>query len=350
MKRLHSGRSDAFVKSEEGEQGFWPSYADMMSAVALILFFLMLLSYTQNIITGNTLRTTQQALLNTEETLSVTQGDLEQSKLSLLEMQSRLAATIQQVASAEEELSRITITLNDARAQLSQQETTLSEQDEQLQQQAALIAAQEAYVNEATSELVSMREQMHTLAFLRLSIVGQVRDSMANTLGDSSTVSVSDNGSLVLSDGVFFEVNSSVVLDAAKPSLDRLIDAFYTALSDEDNLRYIDSIVISGHTDWDGTNWDNRILSTNRANAVLNYLLSGRGGKLQPFAQYFSAAGYGEERPVPGTDQNTPAGKAANRRIEISIILKDESILDVVDSYLAIDMPEGMTATVSTEG
>ena len=27
-----------------GEQGFWPSYTDMMSAVALILFFLMLLA------------------------------------------------------------------------------------------------------------------------------------------------------------------------------------------------------------------------------------------------------------------------------------------------------------------
>ena len=39
--------------AEGGEQGFWPSYADMMSALALILFFLMLISYIQNLITGN---------------------------------------------------------------------------------------------------------------------------------------------------------------------------------------------------------------------------------------------------------------------------------------------------------
>ena len=45
MRRQYVGRSDAMVRSAEGEQGFWPSYADMMSAVALILFFLMLLSY-----------------------------------------------------------------------------------------------------------------------------------------------------------------------------------------------------------------------------------------------------------------------------------------------------------------
>ena len=50
MRRTFQGRSGAFVRSSEGEQGFWPSYADMMSAVALILFFLMLLSYIQNLI------------------------------------------------------------------------------------------------------------------------------------------------------------------------------------------------------------------------------------------------------------------------------------------------------------
>ena len=41
MRRHYSGRSDALVSSSDGEQGFWPSYADMMSAVALILFFLI---------------------------------------------------------------------------------------------------------------------------------------------------------------------------------------------------------------------------------------------------------------------------------------------------------------------
>ena len=41
MRRQYKGRTDAMVKSQEGEQGFWPSYADMMSAVALILFFLI---------------------------------------------------------------------------------------------------------------------------------------------------------------------------------------------------------------------------------------------------------------------------------------------------------------------
>ena len=76
MRRQYSGRSDALVKSAEGEQGFWPSYADMMSAVALILFFLMRLSYIQNLITGNNLRSTQEILAETEDTLAQTRIDL----------------------------------------------------------------------------------------------------------------------------------------------------------------------------------------------------------------------------------------------------------------------------------
>ena len=132
----------------------------------------------------------------------------------------------------------------------------------------------------------------------------------------------------------------SQIKPEAVPTLNKLIDAFAAILSNEENTRYIDSIVISGHTDSTGGSWDNRVLSTNRANAVLGYLLTNGGGKLTPYVQYFSAAGYGAERPIPGTDQSTPEGRAANRRIEISIILKDDSILDIVDNYLGIEVPQ----------
>ncbi|MBO5497322.1 MAG: hypothetical protein J5967_07960, partial [Oscillospiraceae bacterium] len=53
---------------------------------------------------------------------------------------------------------------------------------------------------------------------------------------------------------------------------------------------------------------------------------------------YFCAAGYGETRPVASNDST--AGQAQNRRIEISMILKDETVLDIVEQYLALDLPE----------
>ena len=357
MRRGYTGRSDALVKSEQGEQGFWPSYADMMSAMALILFFLMLLSYTQNMITGNNLRNTQKTLSNTEETLSVTQqnldtrqAELEAAQRELAEAQSQLALRLQQVQSAERELETITADLNAAQLTLDQQQADLAAQTAQLQQQQALIAEQDAYVRQANEELLNMHNTMATISVLRLSILEQIRDSIAQVMGDPSKVSISDNGSIVLGDGVFFDSGAATIKPEAQPTLNRLIDAFATILADENNTRYIDAIVINGYTDWDDTNWNNRILSTNRANAVLEYMLTYGADKLTKYAQYFSAAGYGEERPVPGADQNTEEGRAANRRIEISIILKDDSILDIVDSYLDIELPEGISANVVPAG
>ena len=87
MRRRYSGRSDALVKSAEGEQGFWPSYADMMSAVALILFFLMLLSYIQNLITGNDLR-------NTQDVLAETRLALDETRINLADTEDTLALTL----------------------------------------------------------------------------------------------------------------------------------------------------------------------------------------------------------------------------------------------------------------
>jgi hypothetical protein len=44
-------------------------------------------------------------------------------------------------------------------------------------------------------------------------------------------------------------------------------------------------------------------------------------------------------------DNSSAEGRAQNRRIEISMILKDESVLDIVDQYLAITVPEAVTAS-----
>ncbi|MBR6839854.1 MAG: hypothetical protein IKM82_04620, partial [Oscillospiraceae bacterium] len=90
MRRQYVGRSDAMVRSAEGEQGFWPSYADMMSAVALILFFLMLLSYISNMITGNNLK-------NTESQLEETRIQLAAREQELSDLEQALIVTMKQV-------------------------------------------------------------------------------------------------------------------------------------------------------------------------------------------------------------------------------------------------------------
>ena len=333
MRRQYSGRADSMVKSAEGEQGFWPSYADMMSAVALILFFLMLLSYIQNLITGNTLQNTQDLLADTETRLASTELDLKNTEDSL-------ALTLKQVEDAESELSKITIDLDRVKLTLAEKEDDLAAQDKLLSDQAALLQDQEEYMKAASREILELRGQMQTIAVLRLSILEQIRDSVVKVMGDASKVSIGENGNIVLSEGVFFDVGSSAIKPGAIPTLNKLIDVFQSFLSNPENTKYVDSVVISGHTDSTGTDENNRVLSTDRANAVLGYLLENSGGKLQQYASYFCAAGYGETRPV--ADNETEEGRAQNRRIEISIILKDDSVMDIVESYLDIEVPESV--------
>lgn len=72
-------------------------------------------------------------------------------------------------------------------------------------------------------------------------------------------------------------------------------------------------IRVEGHTDSDGSQASNKILSENRAQAVKSYL----EGKGVP-AGLIEAKGLGEENPI--EDNSTASGKAKNRRTEIHLV------------------------------
>jgi OmpA-OmpF porin, OOP family len=73
------------------------------------------------------------------------------------------------------------------------------------------------------------------------------------------------------------------------------------------------SISVEGHTDANGSDSTNLILSQDRADAVRQYLVANFG--LNP--EKVSSVGYGEARPV--ATNETPAGRTRNRRIDLVI-------------------------------
>ena len=323
-----------------GEQGFWPSYADMMSALALILFFLMLLSYIQNLITGNDLQSTKKLLDSTKEELALTLSEMKDAEAALKSVTDDLDLAESKLQLQQKEIAGYTDKIAGYAAKIDEQTETITAQEK-------LIGDQAQYLRDANEEIVAMRNQMQTIAVLRLSILEQIRESIAQVMGDASKVSIGENGNIILSEGILFDLGSAEVKPGSQKVLNELIDVFDQFLGDEENARYVDSIVISGHTDSTGTDEVNRKLSTDRANAVLNYLLTGRNAALRDEAEYFCAAGYGATRPVQSND--TEAGRSANRRIEISMILRDETVLDIVEQYLALDLPEESEASSGSE-
>lgn len=73
------------------------------------------------------------------------------------------------------------------------------------------------------------------------------------------------------------------------------------------------SFIIEGHTDTSGPTVFNQKLSENRANAVLNFLVSSGVSK-----ERLSAVGYGEDKPL--NPNNTRKGREGNRRVEFKVV------------------------------
>ncbi len=71
-------------------------------------------------------------------------------------------------------------------------------------------------------------------------------------------------------------------------------------------------VVISGYADRTGPASHNQDLSVVRANAVRDYLVNGGAP-----ADMLVTTGYGESNPI--ADNSTATGRAANRRVELTI-------------------------------
>ncbi|MDX1409981.1 MAG: OmpA family protein, partial [Saprospiraceae bacterium] len=125
-----------------------------------------------------------------------------------------------------------------------------------------------------------------------------------NTAVESALASANADDKVIRLNYLFFETGSAALTDASQYELDNLVQIMN---------RYPDmQIEIGGHTDNTGDAESNLTLSRERAEAVRQRLVAAgiAEGRI-------SAIGYGQTRPV--ADNDTPDGRAENRRTEIKI-------------------------------
>ena len=108
---------------------------------------------------------------------------------------------------------------------------------------------------------------------------------------------------------IFFETDKYEILPGSYQALDEVI----AILKKYPQIH----VAIEGHTDNSGTAAKNKLLSENRALAVMHYLAE--KGKIE--TNRLSTAGYGASRPI--SDNKTVEGRATNRRVEIKILNTD---------------------------
>jgi len=104
--------------------------------------------------------------------------------------------------------------------------------------------------------------------------------------------------------GVTFLPGSATLTTDAKG----VLDTAAAALSGQKSL----NVELGGHTDSQGKDSANQALSQKRADSVRQYLMD-KGIE----GERMTAVGYGETQPI--ADNNTPAGRAENRRVEFKI-------------------------------
>jgi chemotaxis protein MotB len=296
-------------KKPEMSQNFWPSFADVMSTIALVLFFLMLLAYIQNIITGKNLDFSRKELAETQKKLESSRLEISQAEKELRLRQNEL-----EKVSAEVEQGRIDLKLS-----------------------ALEIEKQEKIIAMSNQELEKLRAKLQNIAVLRVDVLRNVKESIENEIGTTNEkgeplVSIGENANIVINENVMFDFGSSVIKHDAKKLLIQLALAFENILDKEDVRTNIDTISIDGHADKIGSSSSNLILSTERAMNVLDYIMRSNPLLEEKYGSYFAAAGYSEFRPIdPGESEEA---RRKNRRIEISINIKDSNIQDIINKYL----------------
>lgn len=140
-------------------------------------------------------------------------------------------------------------------------------------------------------------------------LIGRKMDKQAaeleSKLGKNAAVERIGEGIKVTFDsGILFEINKAELNASSKTSLTKFSQTL---------LEYPDTdVMIYGHTDNTGSDAINQPLSENRANAVKSYLVA-QGVDVKRL----TTQGMGSTSPVAPND--TPEGRAQNRRVEIAI-------------------------------
>jgi outer membrane protein OmpA-like peptidoglycan-associated protein len=177
----------------------------------------------------------------------------------------------------------------------------LQDRDEQIAALNNQVKRVESRLGGESQERIALQRQVDAQAQLRANIAAieaSFTPAEARVFRQGDDVVVSLLGISFPSGRSTIEASSAALMRKVQQALTRFPGA---------------SIVIEGHTDANGSDSANLLLSQDRADAVKQYLVSNFGTD----AEKISSIGYGEARPV--ATNETAAGRARNRRIDLVI-------------------------------
>lgn len=365
------------------EQNFWISYADLMAGLLFVFILVVGAIVVKTMLIKSDLTTMRADLEKMKKTLHISEEELAKKKKALLVIKQRLQQTLEENAHLVMQISRLKSEVDDlngeilslkndieiksGKMQLTQKELDevkelllatndeLSEcnatknklEDEntlltnRLEDSQNVIHLKESEIAELQKALLlKKREYQKVVEDLNITKVKikhltgikvAVVKKLKETLKDSIKIDPK-SGALRFSSNILFSQGSAKLKPEAKKELKKLLGKYIaTLLEDEKIRRYIDTIIIEGHTNSDGSYLYNLDLSQRRALAVMEFLYKEFPKKRSLFKQYLSASGRSYAEPI---IKNGKEDKDASRRIEIKFRIKNEDAVRELMNYI----------------
>lgn len=337
MRRLERNRARA-----EEEESVFVTMTDMTISFLLIIMILLAFFATQ---------------LNNDDTVPISAYERVRQERDDLRVENQaLHATVETLQADIARLSTALDTVTSERDQLRRQLAQLRDENEGLRIRNAELEAEN---KELADEIERLHEEIARLQVVnplevylseamaqRRELLVELRDRLLVEFPDLQVVISPEQDALRFQgEGLFrsgsFELGTQQrrVVETMGRLLDDILICFTLgerAIRGPDcdsGNALIEAVQIEGHTDSDGSDLNNLRLSTDRANATLlvmldegRTILAHQNLRGQPV---MSVSGYGEMRPIETNE--TTEGKAANRRIDLRIIMYAPSTVEEVE-------------------
>ena len=344
MRRLERNRARA-----EEEESVFVTMTDMTISFLLIIMILLAFFATQ-------LNDDETVPLNAYERVRQERDDLRvenqdlRASVQVLEAElARVTSELETVAAERDRLRSELDQLRDENEALRTRVAELEEENEQLRSR----------IDQLVEEIERLQEEIERLqvvnpleAYLsqainqRREILVELRDRLLIEFPELQVVISPEQDALRFQGEGLFRSGSSQLEPrqrAIVETMGRLLDEILICFTlgeraergpdCESGNALIEAVQIEGHTDSDGSDLNNLRLSTDRANATLlvmldedRTILAHQNLRGQPV---MSVSGYGEMRPIEPNE--TTEGKAANRRIDLRIIMYAPSTVEEVE-------------------
>jgi flagellar motor protein MotB len=344
MRRLERNRARA-----EEEESVFVTMTDMTISFLLIIMILLAFFATQLNDDETVPLTAYERLRQERDDLRVENQDLRAAAEALEEELARITSELKKVAAERNRLRSELDQLREKNEALRARIAEFQEENEQLRSR----------FEQLVEEIERLRQEIERLqivnpleAYLsqaidqRREILVELRDRLLIEFPELQVVISPEQDALRFQGEGLFRSGSSQLAQRQREIVEtmaRLLDEILVCFTlgeraergpdCESGNALIEAVQIEGHTDSDGSDLSNLRLSTDRANATLlvmlfrdQAILAHQNLREQPV---MSVSGYGEMRPIETNE--TTEGKAANRRIDLRIIMYAPSTVEEVE-------------------